>query len=112
MSSRVTNQMLTRQIHHLTQHLPKKEELSGILSGSSYYRKINDDTFCKAFKRSHQQLDGLKDKYELTHEQMSFVSDAQRHLITEIKDAYAEEDEMPANIQAFVSRCEKTNGQG
>jgi hypothetical protein len=103
MSNRVTNQMLTRQINHLTQHLPKKEELNGVISGSSHYRKINDDSFCDAFKRSHKQLNGLKDKYQLTTEQESFISEAQIRLMDDVKDAFSKSLTLSANVQDFLS---------
>lgn len=102
MSNSVTNQKLTRQINHLMQHLPKKEELSGIRNGSSYYRKINDETYINEFKKSHKHLNGLKDKYELTLEQVSFVNEAQLLLANNVKDAFARKAPPPANMHDFL----------
>lgn len=111
MTDRVTNQMLTRQIHHLTQYLPHKEELNGSTTGSGYYRKFNDHSFCEAFKRSHKQLNALKDKYLLTDEQMSFIDQAQLSLIHELKEAYEHCESPPKPMQQFLASCNKLNGK-
>lgn len=112
MTDRVTNQMLTRQITHLTQYLPNKEELNGTPRGSGYFRKVNDHGFCEAFKISHQRLNALKEKYLLTEEQMSFINEAQIQLIHEIQDAYGNHDCLPKSMQQFLSHNDKTNGAG
>lgn len=112
MTNHVTNQTLNRHIDHLTQHLPNKEELNGVQGGTSYFRKVNDDTFCHAFQRSHQQLNGLKSKYLLTDEQLSFVDTAQKQLISEIKEAYAAVPCLPKSMQYFLSHCDNTHRDG
>ncbi len=102
MASPLSNQHLSKKINQLTHHLPTKEELNGKREGSSYYRKINPESFIKSFEKTHHQLDNLKNCYKLTNEQKSFITDAQCQLVSEVRQAFANGIEPPHNLKDFL----------
>lgn len=106
MNNLLSDQHLSKKINQLTAHLPTKEELNGKREGSSYYRKINPETFIKSFEKTHHQLGHLKQHYELTSEQMDFISDAQNQLISEVRKAFANGSEPPSHLQRFLNQNE------
>lgn len=102
MTNCITNQRLERQIHHIVQYLPKTEELEGQRGGTSFYRKVNEGNFVEEFKKTHRSLNGLKDKYLLTSEQCSIITDTQTRLVEEIEKAFEAKAMIPANLCNFL----------
>ena len=99
----ITNQKLERQIEHIIQYLPNPEELEGQRGGSSYYRKVNEESFIREFKKTHRNLSGLKKKYTLTEEQCSILSESQAKLVHDVEEAFAKKAVVPANLGDFIS---------
>ncbi len=104
MTSRLSNQHLSKKIHQLTQHLPKKEELSGQRQGSSYYRKIAPETFLASFKKTQNKLENLANDYQLTTEQKDFIQDAQLRLVQEVQRAFDQSEEHFNELDQFLDK--------
>lgn len=101
MPNQLSNQHLEKKIHKLTHYLPNKEELSGQKEGSSYYRKVGEQSFIHQFKKTHHQLAGLRQQYMLTEEQDGFVTKAQETLVHEIRQAFCHYDTRPHSLDEF-----------
>ncbi len=103
MPKRISNQMLERQMSHLTQYVPDVDMLEGKCEGSSHFVKVEESTYVEAVKKSHRTLGGLTDKYELTQEQKDLVKDRQTRLISDIEEAFEFKQKMPANLSQFIA---------
>jgi hypothetical protein len=102
MPNSISDQKLSRQIAHLTRHLPPQEELRGQVGGSSFYRHVNDRSFIDAYRLAYSHIKGLQDRFELTSSQKSILSHAQEGLVTRVERAFDHLEQKPANLENFL----------
>jgi hypothetical protein len=105
MVKQITNHKLERQVEHILQYLPTRAELDGQRGGTSFYRKVNDQSYIREFKKTHRNLGGLQDKYELTVEQMVFVNNIKSRLVNDVRQVFATKSDMPANLGSYLENC-------